>query len=151
RLVSGCREPRSVTDRLEKKEDHARRRIVRQQLQQLANSDVGLVADRDELGETEPARRAAREHRAKHRAALRDEAPRAGGGAALADRPPPPQRGGPAKPPPPQRWGPPHPPPPPSPGARGAPPPAPRPPLPRRRSHCCRSWRAARPSRRTPR
>ena len=54
-------------------------RIVGEQLDQLADAEVGLVADRDQLGEAEAARRAAREHRAEHGAALRDDARRAGG------------------------------------------------------------------------
>ena len=79
RLARRCGKARRVAHRLEEEQDHARVPIVDEQLDQLADAEVGLVADRDQLGEAEAARRAAREHRAEHRAALRDDAGGAGG------------------------------------------------------------------------
>ncbi len=59
---------------LEEQQDHARLGIGGEQLDQLAHAEVRLVADRHQLGEAEAARRAAREQRAEHGAALRHEA-----------------------------------------------------------------------------
>ena len=50
-----------------------------EQLDQLRHAEIGLVADRDQLGEAQAARGAAREHRAEHGAALRHDARRSRG------------------------------------------------------------------------
>ena len=76
RLARCGSEPIGVAHRLEKQQDHARLGVLHQQLDQLADTEVGLVADRHQLREAEAVRRAARQHRAEHRAALRDEARR---------------------------------------------------------------------------
>ena len=65
-----------IAHRLEKERDHLRRFIAHQQLEELADPEIGLVAHRDELGVAQPARRATREERAEHGATLRDEARR---------------------------------------------------------------------------
>ena len=66
---------RGVAHRLEK-DDDARRCG---ELDQLAHADVGFVADGNQLGKPKAPRRAAREQRAEHRAALRHDARTAGG------------------------------------------------------------------------
>ena len=71
-------EARTAAHRLEKQENHPRGGILGEQLDQLTGADVGLVADRDELGEAQAPRRAARKHAAEHGSALRNEARRSG-------------------------------------------------------------------------
>ena len=60
--------------RFQEQQDHARCAVGGEQLDQLAYAHVGLVAHRDQLGEAKAARRTAREQRAEHGAALRDDA-----------------------------------------------------------------------------
>jgi len=79
RLARGGRKRARVAHGLEEEQDDARLGIVGEEADDLADAEVGLVADRDELGEPQAARGAAREHRAEHGAALRDEARAAGG------------------------------------------------------------------------
>ncbi len=67
---------RAIAYRFEKQQDHPRAGIFGEQLDQLGDPEVGLVADRYELRETQAASGAAREHAAEHRSALRHEARR---------------------------------------------------------------------------
>ena len=67
-----------VAERLEVEQDDLGRRVVLPPLEQVVRRDVRLVADRDERGETEAARRRRLEQREPERAALRREADVAG-------------------------------------------------------------------------
>ena len=68
-----------VAERLEVEQDQIGRRVVLPVLEQVVRGDVGLVADRDEGREAEPARGRLLEQREPERAALRGEADVAGG------------------------------------------------------------------------
>src|SRR5881296_1061942 len=58
-LARGGGEARAVAYRFEKQEDHLGAGILGEQLDQLRHPEVGLVADRDELGEAQAPCRAA--------------------------------------------------------------------------------------------
>src|SRR5919204_1718517 len=73
RRARGARKARGIAHGLEEKQDHLRVRVFRQKPNELAQAEIGLVADGHELGEAKAPRGAARKDRAEHRAALRDE------------------------------------------------------------------------------
>ena len=79
RLARGSGEAIGVAHGFQEERDDPGIGVLDQQLDQLGDAEVGFVADRHQLGIAEPARRAAREQRAEHRAALRHEARGSGG------------------------------------------------------------------------
>ena len=78
RRARGRHELARLLDRLDVEQDRARARVARQPVEHVAEIDVGMLAERDEVREADAAAARPVEHRGDERARLRDEGQAAG-------------------------------------------------------------------------